>query len=275
MWIGSPTRGVIRIAAYAALTLPLMPVQLAANLLGLRGISRWLPVYYHRAVCWTLGIKVQVRGQPSTTVPTLFVANHISYLDIEVMSTILPASFVARADMANWPFFGWLAKLQRSVFVERRAGATRAGREDMLRRLDTGDNLILFPEGTSSDGTRVLPFRSGLFAVAELEKDGRPIVVQPVCLAYCRLDGIPLGRYWRPLFAWFGDMELASHLWQAVCLGEVVVAVVFGKPVDIRQLGDRKALADHCFREISTMLQAINRGRVEELPPAGSRVQPA
>ena len=64
---------------------------------------------------------------------------------------------------------------------------------------------MLFPEGTSSDGTRVLPFRSALFAVAQLRRDDKPIAVQPVAIAYTRLDGIPLGRYWRPLFAWFGD----------------------------------------------------------------------
>jgi lyso-ornithine lipid O-acyltransferase len=266
MWIGSPLRGILRIVVYAALTLPLMPIQLIANLVGLRAVSRWLPVYYHRAVCWILGIKVERRGTPSTSVPTLFVANHVSYLDIEVLGAVLPASFVAKLDVAEWPFFSWLAKLQRSVFIERRTGATRASRESMLRRLDTGDNLILFPEATSGDGTRVLPFRSALFAVAELEKNGKPIVVQPVCIQYDRLDGIPLGRYWRPLFTWFGDMELGGHLWQAVCLGEVSVTVVFGEPVDIRRLGDRKRLAEHCYREISAWLQAINRGRTDLLP---------
>ena len=268
MWIGSPVRGAIRLTAYAALTLPLMPVQFAANLLHLHVVSRWLPVYYHRCVCWLIGLKIEVIGSPSPAVPTLFVSNHVSYLDIEVLSSLMPVSFVAKSEVATWPFFSWLAKLQRSVFVERRVGATRASREDMLRRLDVGDNLMLFAEGTSSDGTRVLPFRSALLAAAELRREDRPIVVQPVCIAYRRLDGIPMGRYWRPLFAWFGDMNLTPHLWQAVCLGEASVVVVFGDCTDIAQHGDRKRLAEHCQREVSGILQRINRGQTVTAPVA-------
>ena len=121
----------------------------------------------------------------------------------------------------------------------------------MMKRLNTGDNLMLFPEGTSSDGTRVLPFRSALFGVAQLRRDEKPIAVQPVAIAYTRLDGIPLGRYWRPLFAWFGDLDLVPHLWQMVCLGETEAVVTFFPPVDIDKLGDRKKLAEYCFRQVS------------------------
>ena len=139
----------------------------------------------------------------------------------------------------------------------------------MMRRLNTGDNLMLFPEGTSSDGTRVLPFRSALFGVAQLRRDDKPIVVQPVAISYTRLDGIPLGRYWRPLFAWFGDLDLVPHLWQMVCLGETEAVVTFFPPVDIDRLGDRKKLAEFCFRQVSLGVQAANSGRDELLPQAG------
>jgi 1-acyl-sn-glycerol-3-phosphate acyltransferase len=137
----------------------------------------------------------------------------------------------------------------------------------MMSRLNTGDNLLLFPEGTSSDGTRVLPFRTALFAVAQLRRDDRPIAVQPVAISYTRLDGIPLGRYWRPLFAWFGDLELVPHLWQMVCLGETETLVTFFPPVDIDRLGDRKKLAEHCHRQVSAGVQSANSGRLELLPP--------
>ena len=120
----------------------------------------------------------------------------------------------------TWPFFSTLAKAQRTIFIERSSGKTSASRDEMMRRLNTGDNLLLFPEGTSSDGTRVLPFRSALFGVAQLRRNDKPITVQSVAISYTRLDGIPLGRYWRPLFAWFGDLDLVPHLWQMVCLGE-------------------------------------------------------
>src|SRR5882757_9868239 len=266
MWIGSPLRGVFRLLSYLLLTLALLPFQLLAMAFGVRPAARWLPVFYHRAVCVILGIRVRVHGKQSLVTPTLYVCNHISYLDIEVLGGMVPGSFVAKAEVASWPFFGWLAKAQRTIFVERRSSATSSSRDEMLARLDTGDNLMLFPEGTSSDGNRVLPFRSALFAVAQMRRERKPIAVQPVSVAYTRLDGIPLGRYWRPLFAWYGDSDLLPHLWQMVCLGETEAVVTFFPPVDIERLGDRKKLAEFCFRQVSLGVQAANSGRYELLP---------
>ncbi len=267
MWLGSPLRGAFRLLSYLLLTLSLLPFHLLALALGARGIVNGLPVVYHRMVCAILGIRVRVHGRRSDVKPTLFVCNHVSYLDIEVLGALVPGSFVAKAEVATWPFFKTLAKAQRTIFVERRSGKTSTSRDEMMKRLDTGDNLMLFPEGTSSDGTRVLPFRSALFGVAQLRRDGRPIVVQPVAISYTRLDGIPLGRYWRPLFAWFGDLELVPHLWQMVCLGETEALVTFFPEVDIDKLGDRKKLAEYCFRQVSEGVQAANTGRYELLPP--------
>ncbi len=267
MWIGSPLRGAFRLLTYLLLTLTLLPVHLLALAVRARPVFRWLPVIYHRMVCVILGIKVKVNGVRSTEMPTLFVCNHVSYLDIEVLGGRIPGCFVAKAEVATWPFFSTLAKAQRTIFVDRRSAKTNNSREEMLKRLDTGDNLMLFPEGTSSDGTRVLPFRSALFAVAQLRRNDKPILVQPVAISYTRLDGIPLGRYWRPLFAWFGDLDLVPHLWQMVCLGETEAVVTFFPPVDIDIVGDRKKLADYCFRQVSSGVQAANSGRPELLPP--------
>jgi len=267
MLIGSPARAALRIVVYAALTLPLLPVQLIGVLL-LPPLARWLPIPYHRAVCWILGIKVKVRGRMSRKRPTLFVVNHVSYLDIEVLGALIPGSFVAKKEVSTWPFFSTLAKLQRSVFIDRRMTATKEGQQQMFRRLSSRDNLILFPEGTSGDGTRVLPFRSALFAVAQVKgRDGKPIVVQPVSLAYTRLDGIALGRHWRPFYTWFGDMELAPHAWQMAGLGEVEVMVNFHEPVSLADFADRKALAEHCFKVVYQGVAASNSGRMELLPP--------
>jgi len=267
MWIGSPLRGAFRLLSYLLVTLVLVPIYLLVLALRIRPVIRWMPVAYHRFVCIILGIRVRVHGQRSTVTPTLYVCNHVSYLDIEVLGGLIPGSFVAKAEVATWPFFSTLAKAQRTIFIERRTGKTSTSRDQMMNRLNTGDNLMLFPEGTSSDGTRVLPFRSALFGVAQLRRDGKPIIVQSVAIAYTRLDGIPLGRYWRPLFAWFGDLDLVPHLWQMVCLGETEAVVTFFPPVDIDRLGDRKKLADYCFRQVSTGVQLANSGRLEQLPP--------
>ncbi len=266
MWLGSPLRGSFRLLSYLVLTLSLLPFHLLALALGARAIVNGLPVIYHRLVCTILGIRVRVHGRRSEVTPTLFVCNHVSYLDIEVLGGLIPGSYVAKAEVATWPFFSTLAKAQRTIFIERRTGKTSSSRDEMLKRLNTGDNLMLFPEGTSSDGTRVLPFRSALFGVAQLRREGKPITVQSVAIAYTRLDGIPLGRYWRPLFAWFGDLDLVPHLWQMTCLGETEAVVTFFPPVDIDRLGDRKKLAEFCFRQVSLGVQAANCGRDELLP---------
>ncbi len=267
MWIGSPLRGAFRLVAYLSVTLILVPIYLGAMALRIRPAMRWMPVAYHRLVCFILGIKVRIHGQRSDVTPTLYVCNHVSYLDIEVLGGLIPGSFVAKAEVATWPFFSTLAKAQRTIFIERRTGNTSKSRDEMMSRLNTGDNLLLFPEGTSSDGTRVLPFRSALFGVAQLRREEKPIAVQSVAIAYTRLDGIPLGRYWRPLFAWFGDLDLVPHLWQMVCLGETEAVVTFFPPVDIDRLGDRKKLAEFCFGQVSSAVQAANSGRYELLPP--------
>ena len=262
----SPIRATLLLIPYLIATLILIPLQAISVALGSRMAER-IPVVYHRCVCWLFGLEIVLRGTPEKTRPTLFVANHSSYIDIEVFSALIPVSFIAKSEVASWPFFGTLARLQRTVFVDRQPRSTADQRDAISRRLAVGDNLMLFPEGTSSDGTRVLPFRSALFGVAQLRRDERPIAVQSVAIAYTRLDGIPLGRYWRPLFAWFGDLDLVPHLWQMVCLGETEAVVTFFPPVDIAQLGDRKKRCEYCFRQVSRPVQGENSGRYELLPP--------
>ena len=235
MAFGSPLRGAVRLVVYLALTLSLIPVQAALLGLGSRLVER-LPVFYHRLCCRILGITVQLSGAPSPARPTLFVCNHTSYIDITVLSSALPVSFVAKAEVAGWPLFGLLAKLQRTVFVDRKRGSTREQRDGIAARLAAGDNLMLFPEGTSDDGNRLLPFRSALFSVAEMREDGRPpLVVQPVSLAYTRLDGFPIGYGLRPLVAWYGDMAMGGHLWRLAGLGKLTATVAFHPPVTIAE----------------------------------------
>lgn len=271
--IGSPTTALCRLLAYAGLTLALMPVQLLAVSLGAR-LRKRLPRWYHRRCCRILGIRIERHGRPSRRHPTLYVSNHISYLDIEVLGALLRASFVAKAEVATWPFFSWLAKLQETVFVERRARRAAEHRDEMSRRLEAGDDLILFPEGTSGDGNAVLPFKSALFSVAERRPHGEPLTVQPVSVSYTRLDGLPLGRYLRPFFAWYGDMELGSHLWHAISLGRVTVVVEFHEPVTIEQFGSRKALSDYCYGVVSRGVAAALAGQVQPALPLRSESEP-
>ena len=260
-------RSILRLVAYFAVTLPLMPLQALLLAVGSPLASR-LPHVYHRLICRVLGIEIDIHGTISPARPTLFVSNHVSYLDIEALSAAVPTCFVAKHEVAGWPLFGWLAKLQRTVFVARRTNGVAQERDGLARRLDEGDNVVLFAEGTSGDGNRLRPFKSALFSVAEGAVHGRPLTVQPVSVAYTRLDGMPIGRQWRPFFAWYGAMDLAPHLWHVLGLGRLTVTLIFHPPVTLAELGSRKALAAHCHRVIAAGLEAANSGRMRD-PASG------
>jgi 1-acyl-sn-glycerol-3-phosphate acyltransferase len=257
--MGSPLRATLRALVFLGWTALLIPLQMLAVLFRSR-LSRRIPLVYHRNACRILGIRIATRGTISPAHPTLFVCNHSSYLDITVLASLIEGSFVSKAEVAAWPLFGLLAKLQRTVFIDRRPSQTAQHRDEIATRLEAGDNLFLFPEGTSTDGNRVKPFRSALFAVADREVNGQPLQVQPVSVAYTRLDGIPLGRALRPLYTWFGDMELGSHMWNMASLGSLTVEVEFHPPVTFAQFGSRKALATHCYEAVATGHAALNAG---------------
>lgn len=258
--IGSPSIAFFRLLAYAALTIACMPVQALALLFDLR-LKHRFPMWYHQRCCRVLGIRIERRGRQSRKHPTLYVSNHVSYFDISVLASLIDGSFVAKAEVASWPLFGWLARLQRSIFIERDAKRAADHGKEMTQRLEEGDSLILFPEGTSGDGNWVLPFKSALFAVAEHRPRNKPLPVQPVSITYTRLDGVPMGRYLRPLFAWYGDMGLARHLWQAAGMGFLTVVVEFHPPVTFDDFGSRKALSGHCQVAVARGVAAALSGR--------------
>ncbi len=266
---GSPLKALIRLLAYGGLTLLLMPVQVFALLFDLE-IKRTLPIWYHGKCCRILGFRVEVRGPRSTAHPTLYVCNHISYLDIMILGSLIKGSFVAKSEVARWPLFGWLARLQRSVFIERRGLKAARHRDALNQRLEDGDDLILFPEGTSGDGNQVLPFKSALFSVAERRPHDMPLLVQPVSIAYTRLDGVPMGRYLRPLFAWYGDMEMGGHLWHVAGLGWATVVVEFHPPATIEAYGSRKMLSDYCQGRVAAGMSAALSGRPQQPPRPGA-----
>jgi lyso-ornithine lipid O-acyltransferase len=263
--MGSATLRVARLALYLAWTVSLMPVQGIGLALRCRWV-RTLPVFYHRWCCRILGFRVSRIGMPTTERPVLFAANHVSYIDIEILGSLIPGSFIAKVEVADWPFFSWLAKLQRTVFVDRRVRSTVLQRDAITERLAVGDVLILFPEGTSGDGNRVLPFKSALFSAAEGRRNIAPVVVQPVSLAYTRLDGMPICRLCRPFVAWYGTMDLAPHLWRLLGLGTVEAVVEFHPPTFLADCGSRKALARYCYARIAGGVAAALFGRPQPMP---------
>jgi 1-acyl-sn-glycerol-3-phosphate acyltransferase len=273
----APLTSLWKLLLYAGFTLVLLPAQIFA-LRFHRGWARQLPIFYHRICARLLGFRITIEGERSAARPTLFVVNHSSYLDITLLGAALEASFIAKSEVARWPVYGVLAKLQNTVFVERNRSRVAGQRDHIAERLATGDSLILFPEGTSNDGNRTLPFKSALFEVADIEIGGQKLAVQPVSLAYTRLNGIAIGRTFRPFFAWYGDMDLAPHLWRVLGLGVIEVEIRFHPVVTLAQLGSRKALASYCQNAVAKGVSDSLAGRAPIVPPPATReatAQPA
>jgi 1-acyl-sn-glycerol-3-phosphate acyltransferase len=275
--MGSLTLRLRRLAVYLVFTMLLMPVQAIGLLLHQRWVTSF-PRFYHRCCCRILGLRVRRIGEPVTARPVLFAANHVSYLDITIFGSLIAGSFIAKREVVRWPLFGWLAKLQRSVFIDRQIRSTAEQRDSIAGRLAAREALILFPEGTSGDGNRVLPFKSALFSVADQAASG-PVTVQPVSIAYTRLDGMPIGRRFRPLFAWYGAMAMAPHLWRVLGLGTIEVVVEFHPPTTLAACGSRKTLARYCEARVAGGLAGAltgrRRPRPEPPPEPGRQAAPA
>ncbi len=253
-------RAIAIITLFALVTLPGMLLQRLFLALGMRARITF-PHAYHRFLARLFGLSIKVRGTPVRGEGVLLVANHTSWLDIVIFSAIQPVSFVAKAEIKGWPFFGTLARLQRTVFVERSRRASTGNARDAIRhRLMAGDCLVLFPEGTSHDGNYVLPFKSALMGAAEsVLEGGRHVKVQPVTAAFVGLHGLPMGRENRPTFAWYGDMELMPHLWEALLAGPLDVVVEFHQPLSLDDM-DRKTLARQAETQVRSGLAAALAG---------------
>jgi lyso-ornithine lipid O-acyltransferase len=274
-------RAVRRGAAILCLTLPCMVIQSICLMLPGAAKTRF-PRFFWGCFARALGLNVRVVGEvasKNSDRPVIFVSNHSSWIDIPVIGSVVPGSFVAKGDLATWPVVRTIARLGRTVFVSRQRGSTARETEAMRAVIDRGDNLILFPEGTSSDGSRVLPFRSSFFALAQPKPDAggnageiaRLPLIQPVSVVYDRLNGLPAGRSSRPVFAWYGDMDIASHFWRMTQHLDMRATVLLHAPLDPATFADRKCLAQAVWRTVADGASVLRQNR----PARPLSVEPA
>ncbi|MFA5041339.1 MAG: lysophospholipid acyltransferase family protein [Bdellovibrionales bacterium] len=210
-----------------------------------------IPQFFHFLLLNLLGISLHLHGEPSPASPVLFASNHTSYLDAIVLGYLLPAGFVAKAEVADWPLFGLLSKLQNCVFVERRSTRAAEQRSQLKDYLTNKHDLVLFPEGTSSEGLTALPFKSSLFSLAEDSMGGKTLTVQPVSVTCVELDGFPMLREERAQYGWYGDMALVPHLWNVFQHSSFTVDVVFHTPLTVADYPNRKDLAAACQKAVA------------------------
>lgn len=230
------------------------------------GFGNWhaLPRGFHKLACKFLGLHVTLIGRPQTGKPTLLVSNHIAWTDIVALASVADVTFVAKSEIARWPVVGFMAGLQKTIYVDRnrRSDARRTSGE-MARRIADGDAVLLFAEGQSDTGTHVLPFRSALVGAAQLamrDAGAREVALQPVTIAYTKLQGMPVSRNERSFIAWAKSRSKRENFREILGGGTKHVTIAFGAPQPLVEGADRKMITKAAECEVRKMLIALNRG---------------
>jgi len=237
-------------------------------LVGKLRLPGWgvIAAFYYRVLCALLRIHVHVVGHPVRDRPVLLVSNHVSWADILVIGSVMPVAFVAKREVGDWPLVGATARLQRTVFVDRaRRHQTAATISQIVDRMAEGIPVVLFAEGTSSDGNRVLPFRTALIgAVRDAcahTKIGKSALIQPMSICYVGTQGLPMGRQHRHLVAWYGALEFVPHFKEFIERTAVDAVVTFGEAFPAEGAPDRKELAKSLESSVRRLTAATLRGR--------------
>lgn len=234
----------ITILGFVIITIPMVVLMIVARIFRLKSAPK-IPKLYHGLLLKLLGIRVTVSGNLKPNVPLIVISNHVSWLDILVIGSSFPCYFVAKSEIAGWPIFGFLAKMQNTIFINRAAKGTKVGKQvDQLSEiLKQNKTVVLFPEGTTSDGNRVLKFKSALFGAAKPTDDYVPYV-QQICLHYHKTTGMPMTRRHRPFVAWYGDADLIPHLKKMLSFTPVDVHIDIGQDYLYSDFISRQAMAE-------------------------------
>ena len=247
-----------RILTFVALISLCVPIQIVLR--AVAGRATWMKMcrWYHGRTLACFNVNLIETGAPHQGSPTLFVSNHNSYLDIAALGACANGSFVAMDQVGLWPVFGFLSKLQDTLFIDRQVKSIAAQQRQFTERFDQGQNLFMFPEGSSYAATHILPFRSSLLAVAKHQINGTPLVIQPVSVTFAKLDGFPIPRSLRAFYGWYGEADLFRHMFNAAGLGKLTLQVDWHPPKTLADFGgNRKALTAYCEQRVrSGMAQA-------------------
>jgi lyso-ornithine lipid O-acyltransferase len=248
---------------YLPVLLVIIPLQWMITRLNLPFWNA-VPRFFHRVGCAFLGLRVRVIGQPVSGQPTLLVSNHISWTDIIAIGSVADLTFVAKSEVKNWFFVGFMADLQRTIYVDRkrRSDTGRTSREIGARMAENGA-VLLFAEGQSDIGTHVLPFRTALVGAAQLamiEAGAKDVVIQPVTIAYTSMQGLPVSRNERSLIAWIKSKSVRQNIRDILTGNVKSVTIAFGTPMPLSENDDRKRVTRAAEGEVRRTLVALNRG---------------
>ena len=250
-WTRLILRGLaLAFVTYGCLALLLLVRLVERPLFGLRRpITPHITQFVCRSAFRILGMALRTHGTPMAQKGAV-VANHASWLDIFTLNAPQRIYFVSKSEVAGWPGIGALARATGTVFIARRGSEAKLQQDLFETRLRAGHRLLFFPEGTSTDGKRVLPFKSTLFAAFFSHGLKEEMHIQPVSVIY----HAPKGQDPR-FYGWWGDMEFAPHLAKLlVAPRQGSVDVVFHEPVRVDEFANRKTLAAYCEAKIRSAM---------------------
>ena len=239
----------LRLIIFLLLTLALLPFQFII-VFFIKNYAYIIPYFYHKICLRIFGIKIKTFGKVSINFPILLISNHASYLDIIILGSLYKTSFIAKKEISKWPLLGILAKLQNTIFIDRRVSSLKNQENQIIKHLNEKKNLVIFPEGTSSDGNRVLPFKSSLFNIFEKNLNSK-ILVQTITIVYKKINGIPMNRIERKNITWHSNMDLIPNIFNVLKKLSIEVEVIFNDEFLPSKEYDRKKLALHCWEKIN------------------------
>lgn len=253
-------RAILRGSALATLVFGCLMILLLVRLVEkpLFGLRRPITPYITQFVCRNafrvMGLTFRTTGNLMKE-HGVIVSNHVSWLDIFALNARKRIYFVSKSEVANWPGIGWLARATGTLFIERNPAKAREQTQLFKDRLAVGHKLLFFPEGTSTDGMRVLPFKTTLFAALFSDEIKESNHVQPVTLVYRAPDGEDAHFY-----GWWGEMEFADHLLKTLSVRRNgAVEVIYHPKIKVSDFDNRKALAAYCETQVRDCLdESIN-----------------
>lgn len=239
--------GIARLLIFLTASLFTLMFQSTLMLFTRGPVALVYPRLFHAFCTRLFGIKVLVEGEIEEGPGIVYVGNHISYLDIPIIGGLIKGCFVAKKEVEDWPFFGVMGKMGQTVYISRKPADAGKETKTLLSRLEEGLPLIIFPEGTSSDGTKIFPFKSSSFEIF-LNKN---IKIKPFTISVMEVNGQrALTQRQRNLYAWHGDMTLLPHLWSVAKGKGAIVKVIFQKNIATINFKNRKDLSMATYQAV-------------------------
>lgn len=219
-----------------------------------------VPFFFHRSLCRVFGIRLRIQGTIETDKQVVYVSNHLSYLDIPLLGSFLRANFVSKDDVQSWPVLGLLASLSKTIFISRSPSKALKSIEQMQTALNEKRSLIVFPEGTSSNGMNVKPFKSSFFDIFLKSAAKDSLFIQPFSIGLIKVNDDAVKKESDfDLYAWYDDMALQPHIWTLAKSKGVQLLVRFHDPIPVKAYENRKKLSKDCYDQVAQGLDNIQK----------------